>query len=442
MTASSIEHVAAGPHPPKFVHYVCWIGRRVGQYSSAVTLSRTVDPSEVGLDPRRLARLDDHFARYVDRGQLAGWQIVVTRRGQVAHAATYGMADQEAGTPVAPDTLWRIYSMTKPITTVAALMLWEEGAFELTDEISRWLPEFAEMRVFDKGSNVRQYTVPAIEPIRVWHLMTHTSGLTYGFLQTSVVDSLYRAAGYEMGGPDDADLATACRAWAGLPLLFQPGTRWGYSVATDVLGRLIEVISGQSLDAFLADRVLTPLGMTDTHFWAQDPARMAALYAATPGTGQAMRFDLVGARALEKPTMLSGGGGLVSTAHDYHRFTQLLLREGELDGVRLLGRSTVRFMTRNHLPGGADLGQLSTGGFAETTFEGVGFGLGVAVVLDPVPGRVPTTEGTYYWGGAASTAFLVDPMEDLTVLLFTQLLPSSQYPLRSQLRQLVYAALD
>jgi CubicO group peptidase (beta-lactamase class C family) len=409
-----------------------------------VTIERTVDPAEVGLNPQRLSRIDSHFARYVDSGLLSGWQIVVTRRGQVAHASTYGLADREAGTPVAPDTLWRIYSMTKPITSVAAMMLWEEGAFELTDDISRWLPGFDGLKVYDKGSILKPYTVPAIEPIRVWHLLTHTSGLTYGFLQTSVVDALYRQAGYDLGGPEGADLEAACRTWASLPLLFQPGTRWGYSVATDVLGRLIEVISGQRLDDFFAERILRPLGMTDTRFWVEgaDAGRLAALYAPTPGTNAAFRYDALGEKALVKPDLLSGGGGLVGTAHDYQRFTQMLLREGELDGVRLLGNRTVRFMTRNHLPGGRDLGVLSTGGFAETTFEGIGFGLGFAVVLDPIPGRTPISEGAYYWGGAASTQFWVDPREDLTAMMFTQLMPSSLHPLRPQLRQLVYSAID
>jgi CubicO group peptidase (beta-lactamase class C family) len=406
-------------------------------------LQRTVDPDQVGFDPARLGRIDCHFARYVDDGRLAGWQIVVTRRGEIAHAATYGLRDREAGVPVAPDTLWRIYSMTKPITSVAAMMLWEEGSFELTDEISRWLPEFADVRVYDKGSMVRPYTVAAVEPIRVWHLLTHTAGLTYGFLRTSVVDGLYRAAGHDVYPPAGADLATACATWAGLPLLFQPGTAWGYSVATDVLGRLVEIVSGQPLDAFFAQRILGPLRMTDTRWWVDgvDAGRLAALYVPDPATGRAVRFDEHGGRALEKPELLSGGGGLISTAADYHRFTQLLAREGELDGVRLLGPRTVRLMTRNHLPGGWDLGRLSTGGFAETTFDGIGFGLGFAVVQNPVPSRLPSSVGEYYWGGAASTAFWIDPTEEVTAMLFAQLLPSSTHPLRPQLRQLVYSAL-
>ncbi|TDC27094.1 class A beta-lactamase-related serine hydrolase [Micromonospora sp. 15K316] len=408
-----------------------------------MSVARSIDPDQIGFDPARLARIDEHFGRYVDDGRLAGWQAIVTRRGEVVHSATYGQRDREAGVPVEPDTLWRIYSMTKPITSVAAMMLWEEGRFELTDEISRWLPEFAEPRVYSKGSTLKPYTVPAVEPIRVWHLLTHTAGLTYGFMQTSVVDGLYRAAGYDLYPPSDVDLAGACTAFGRFPLLFQPGTAWGYSVATDVLGRLVEVVSGQSLDAFFADRILRPLGMTDTRWYVEDDevGRLAALYAPDPRTGHALRYDQLGALAYRKPTLHSGGGGLICSAADYHRFTQMLVRGGELDGVRLLGPRTVRFMTRNHLPGGQDLGTLSTGGFAETTLDGIGFGLGFAVVDDPVPSRVPSSVGEYYWGGMASTAFWVDPAEEITALFFTQLLPSSTYPIRSQLRQLVYSAL-
>ncbi|MGN9804002.1 serine hydrolase domain-containing protein [Micromonospora sp. L32] len=408
-----------------------------------MSVARTTDPDLIGFDPARLARIDRHFGRYVDDGRLAGWQIVVTRRGEIAHSSTYGMRDVEAGAPVERDTLWRIYSMTKPITSVAAMMLWEEGHFELNDPISRWLPEFADVRVFDKGSALKPYTVPAIEPIRVWHLLTHTSGLTYGFAQTSVVDALYRAAGYDLGVPAGLDLAGASAGMARLPLMFQPGTGWNYGVSTDVLGRLVEVVSGQRLDAFFTERILTPLGMTDTRWWVDEPdaKRLAALYTPHPGTGQAVRVDRIGAAALNRPDCLSGGGGLVSTAADYHRFTQLLLRGGELDGVRLLAPRTVRYMTRNHLPGGGDLASFEPEGFAETVLDGIGFGLGFAVVQDPVPARVPSSVGEYYWGGLASTAFWVDPVEEITALLFTQLMPSSTYPLRSQLRQLVYSAL-
>lgn len=310
-----------------------------------MSVAVSTDPDRIGFDPARLARIDRHFRRYVDDGRLAGWQIVVARRGEIAHSATYGLRDREAGAPVEQDTLWRIYSMTKPITSVAAMMLWEEGRFELNDPISRWLPEFADVRVYDKGSLLKPYTVPAVEPIRVWHLLTHTSGLTYGFVQTSVVDGLYRSAGFDLGVPAGADLAAATEGLARLPLLFQPGTSWNYGVSTDVLGRLIEVISGQRLDEFFTERIFRPLGMTDTRWWVDEPdaKRLAALYTPHPATGEAVRADGVGRAALTEPSWLSGGGGLVSTAADYHRFTQFLLRGGELDGARLLGPRTLRF---------------------------------------------------------------------------------------------------
>jgi CubicO group peptidase (beta-lactamase class C family) len=227
-----------------------------------------------------------------------------------------------------------------------------------------------------------------------------------------------------------------------LPLNFQPGAAWEYGPATDVLGRLVEVISGQTLAEFFAERILGPLKMDDTRWsvGADDAPRLASLYGVHPETLRATPLRRMGEKALHEPVMLAGGHGLISTAADYHRFTQMLVRQGELDGVRLLGPQTVRYMTRNHLPGGVDLDTYSSGGFAETNFEGIGFGLGFAVVQDPIPARVPSSVGQYYWGGLASTAFFVDPVEQLTAMLFTQLVPSGRWPLRSQLRQLVYSA--
>jgi CubicO group peptidase (beta-lactamase class C family) len=408
------------------------------------------DPAEVGLDQARLDRLDRHFARYVDDGRLPGWLIAVSRQGRVAHVSAYGARDVDAGLPVESDTLWRIYSMSKPVTSVAAMILYEEGGFELTDPISRYLPEFADVRVFAGGSDIRPVTVPATEPIRVWHLLTHTAGLTYGFLRVHPVDAMYRAAGFEWSSPRELDLAGCCQAWAGLPLLFQPGTEWNYSVATDVLGRLVEVVSGQGLDEFMADRIFGPLGMTDTAFWADaDRApRLGPLYTPSPTEPghRAVPLDALGKAAYKQPRYLAGGAGLVSSAADYHRFTQLLLGRpgspaGELDGVRLLSPRTVAYMTRNHLPGGADLESFGRPLFAEAPLRGSGFGLGFAVVTDPLAAKTLTSAGEFSWGGAASTAFYVDPAEQLTVTFFTQLLPSSTYPIRTQLRQLVQQAL-
>jgi CubicO group peptidase (beta-lactamase class C family) len=406
-----------------------------------------VDAAEVGLDPERLQRLDAFFARYVEDGRLPGWLLTVSRHGRLAHVARCGSRDLEADLPVTDDTVWRIYSMTKPITSVAAMILYEEGKLALTDPVSAFIPSFADVRVYAGGSDLRQVTVPAVEPVRIWHLLTHTAGLTYGFHRVHPVDALYRAAGFEWSAPRGTDLARACDIWAALPLLFQPGTEWNYSVATDVLGRVIEVASGQRLDEFLAARVLGPLAMTQTAFWADAEAaqRLAALYVPGPD-GKATRADSLGKGALARPVIFLGGGGLVSTAADYHRFTQMLLHRpdspaGELDGTRLLSPRTLGYMTRNHLPGGQDLETFGRPLYAESPFRGIGFGLGFAVVIDPVPGKVICSAGEISWGGAASTAFWIDQEADLTVSFFTQLLPSSTHPIRAQLRQLVYQAL-
>jgi CubicO group peptidase (beta-lactamase class C family) len=406
-----------------------------------------VDPTEVGFAAGRLERLDGHFRRYVDDGLLKGWLLTVSRHGKLAYTARYGQRDAEAGLPVEADTLWRIYSMTKPVTSVAAMMLYEEGAFELTDPVSRFIPAFKDMRVFTGGSDQRPVTVPATEPVRIWHLLTHTSGLTYGFHRAHPVDGMYRTAGFDLG-LRPGTLEEACDAWAGFPLLFQPGTEWNYSVATDVLGRVVEVASGQSLDDFFAQRIFGPLGLTDTGFYAppDDLPRLAALYARGAVDGKASRFNSIANEVRQPPAMLSGGGGLVSTAADYNRFLHMLLGRpdspaGELEGVRLLSPRTVAYMGRNHLPGNRDLEQFGRPLNAESPQRGVGFGLGFAVVIDPVPGRVVGSEGELSWGGAASTAFWIDPAEELTATFFTQLIPSSAHPIRSQLRQLVYQAL-
>jgi CubicO group peptidase (beta-lactamase class C family) len=406
-----------------------------------------VDPAEAGFDQARLERIDRHFAGYVDSGRLPGWLITVGRHGKLAHIATCGHRDVEAGLPVEPDTLWRIYSMTKPVTSVAAMMLYEEGGFQLTDPVSRFISSFGDVRVFTGGSDVRYLTEPVTEPIRIWHLLTHTSGLTYGFHRAHPVDAIYRANGFEWGWPRGMDLAGACDMYAGMPLLFQPGAEWNYSVATDVLGRVVEVVSGQRLDEFFRKRIFGPLRMSDTAFWAgpEHAGRLGPLY--TPGAdGKATRLDALGDAAYREPTLLSGGSGLVSSAADYHRFTQMLLHRpdspaGELDGARLLSPRTVGYMTVNHLPGCADLETFGRPLYAESVFAGVGFGLGFAVQLDPVASRTLGSVGEFNWGGAASTSFWVDPAEQLTVSFFTQLLPSSTYPIRPQLRQLVYQAL-
>jgi CubicO group peptidase (beta-lactamase class C family) len=412
-------------------------------------LTVTNDPAEVGFDPSRLGRIDQRLARWVDDGQLPGFLVTVARHGKLVHVGRYGQRDVENGLPVEDDTRWRIFSMTKPVTSVAAMMLFEEGAFELGDPISKWLPEFAETRVYVAGSAQKPVTAPQMEPIRVRHLLSHTSGLTYGFHHAHPVDAMYRAMGHEWGTPPGADSAEVCRQWASVPLVFQPGTEWNYGVSTDVLGRLVEVISGQPLDEFFEQRIFAPLGMRDTSFGlreSDDVDSLARLYGAVPGQpgGAATGFaflEAFDAAAHAKPAFLAGGGGLVSTAGDYLRFVELLRRGGSYDGGRLLGSRTIAHMVRNHLPGNQDLETFGRPLFAETPLRGVGFGLGFSMVIDPVRYGSVASVGDYSWGGAASTAFYVDPVEDVTVTFYTQLMPSSTLPIRSYLRGLVNQAL-
>jgi CubicO group peptidase (beta-lactamase class C family) len=400
------------------------------------------DPAEVGFDPDRLTRIDRHFQRYIDDGRLTGWQVAVMRRGKVVHHSTAGERHREDAVAWTDDTIVRMYSMTKPITSVAAMMLYEEGAFELKDPVCKFIPSYGDVRVHRGGSAFKPVTEAVTEPMRIWHLLTHTSGLTYGFHHQHVTDALYRAAGFEWGQPAGMDLAGACDAWAALPLAFQPGAEWNYGVSTDVLGRVIEVVSGQTLAEFFEERIFGPLGMTETGFHVPEERadRIARLYGPNPATGEAVPspLDFV---VTKPPTMLSGGGGLWGTAADYLRFTRMLLNRGELEGARLLGSRTVDYMTQNHLPGGADLEAFGRPLFAETSFDGVGFGLGFSVLIDPPANKVLSSAGEYAWGGAASTAFWCDPHEDLAVVFLTQLLPSSTHPIRPQLKQLVYQAL-
>ena len=406
-------------------------------------LINEVSAGDAGFDAARLQLLNAYFEQYVDDGRLPGFHLVVSRHGKVAHQHRYGMRDMEASLPVDADTIWRIYSMTKPITSVALMMLVEEGKLLLTDPVSKFIPSFGESRVWRGGSVVKPITEPVTEPMLVWHLLTHTAGLTYGFLYQSTVDDIYRRNGYEWGVPKGATLADACDAWASMPLLFQPGTEWNYSVATDVAGRLVEVVSGLSLDEFFRQRMFQPLGMHDTGFFAaEDKAtRVAALYQPDPATRQAKRLDVMGKAALRAPTFLGGGGGLVSSAHDYHRFMQMLANDGELDGVRLLSPRTLRLMTMNHLPGNADISEFGRPIDLENAYDGFGFGLGFSVLVNPAAAKLHGSIGDFGWGGAASTTFWIDRVEGITAEFYTQLLPSSTWPLRPYFRSLVYQAL-
>jgi CubicO group peptidase (beta-lactamase class C family) len=402
-----------------------------------------VKPEEVGLSSPRLARMGEHWQRYIDAGKLAGTLTLIARRGRVAYCEGLGHLEIERRRPVTPDTVWRIYSMTKPITSVGLMMLYEQGRLLLDDPVHRFIPSWKNLGVFVSGNHPTFATTPAARPITIRDLLSHTSGLTYGFMERSNVDAAYRKLGVADRTRAGHTLADMVAILAELPLEFSPGTRWNYSVATDVLGHLIEVISGQRLDAYLSEHVFEPLGMRDTGFIIRDEQvpRFAANYE-RQADGHLKLIDDPARSQYRQAGFLSGGGGLVSTAPDYHRFAAMLLNGGELDGMRLLGRKTVELMTLNHLPGVQDISQLALpGAFTDTPYAGLGFGLGFSVVQSPARAHVPGSPGAYAWGGAASTAFWVDPAEDLIVIFMTQLMPASSYPLGRELRVLSYAAL-
>lgn len=398
-----------------------------------------VAPEQVGLSTARLARVDAWRDALVESGRLAGATTLVLRRGQVAHLGCSGMADLARGVPMAPETIHRIYSMTKSLTSVAVMMLYEEGRFQLDDPITRFLPEFRDMRVFTAGSRGSIETVPAVRDITWRDLLTHTSGLTYGMMHANMVDAMYREQGVDFQ-TSQGTLAEVVAAAARLPLLAQPGAEWNYSIATDVLGHLVAVVSGQAFGAFMAERILAPLGMADTGFTV--PAAGLPRFAANYRRGEEgpVLIDDPRDSPFARPRAIaSGGGGLVSTVGDYARFCRFLLNKGELEGTRLLGRKTVELMMSNHLRG--DMAAMGQPRFSESTYEGVGFGLGFSVMLDPARAQILGTPGECAWGGAASTAFWVDPAEEMAVILLTQLMPSSTYPLRRELRVLTYQAI-
>jgi len=400
------------------------------------------DPAALGLSRDRLARIEPFFrSRYIDTGKLAGMVSLVARRGEVAHLAAFGRADVDAGTPMATDTIFRIYSMTKPIVSVALLTLYEEGLFQLDDPVSRFIPSWANLRVWSDGTPDSWTTTFPEREMQIRDLLTHTSGLTYGFMNRHPIDALYRRRGVEREGA--ANLQEMIDKLAELPLRFSPGSQWSYSVATDVCGYLCEVISGKPLDRFLAERIFEPLGMVDTGFWVPPDkvGRLAANYAWTPKDPLKLFDAPATSTYLTVPTFLSGGGGLVSTAHDYLRFAQMLADLGTLDGARVLGRKTVQYLSTNQLPGNVDLAAMGQRVFSEVSYEGIGFGLGVSVMLDPAKAAVVGSPGDHGWGGAASTVFWVDRAEELVVILLAQLMPSSTHPIRREMRTLTYSAL-
>lgn len=403
-----------------------------------------------GMSCERLERIERFMNdNYIATGKLAGAITQVWRRGALALNAVQGLADRERQVPLAENSIFRIYSMTKPITSVAVMMLLEECKIALDDPVSKYIPAWENLGVHAGGFMDSFQTRPPARPMLVVDLLRHTSGLTYGFHQNTNIDAAYRKL--KLGDIGlDGTLEEMIEKLATLPLEFSPGEAWNYSVSTDVLGYIVGKVSGMPFEAFLKERIFDPLGMVDTAFHVPEEkvSRFCACYAigslgskVVSQKGPMLQDDPRDSPYLKPPSFVSGGGGLVSTAADYMRFARMLLQRGELDGVRLLGPKTLALMTANHLPGGLDLPRLSRSMFSEAAYDGVGFGLGFATTLTPAATLIPGSAGDFFWGGAASTFFWVDPAEDLIVLFLTQLLPSSAHPVRRQLRTMVYSAI-
>ncbi len=403
-------------------------------------------PEDVGMSSAKLANLSHVIQNAVDTKVIPGAITMVARRGKVVHFQTYGHMDVEAGRETRPDTIYRFYSMTKPISSIGLMSLYEEGRFQLDDPASKYIPEFKGLKVFDGGTVDSYKTREPKREMTVRDLLMHTSGLTSraGAAGSTghPVSELYSRAGM-MGPASNGTLTDMVRTLGTLPLAADPGAHWIYGVSTDVVGYLCEVLSGQRFDDFLRERVLDPLGMEDTDFHV--PAGKVDRFAANyrQGTAGEPGYVLIDAPATSpfcRPgTYLSGAGGLLSTAHDYMRFCKMLANGGELDGRRIIGPRTLAYMATNHLPGGVDLDAMAQAG-AETSRAGVGFGLGFAVLLDPTVSQTLGSIGEYYWGGAASTAFFVSPEDELVAILLTQVMQAKQL-LRRELRVTTYQAL-
>jgi CubicO group peptidase (beta-lactamase class C family) len=400
-------------------------------------------PESAGMSQAAFDRLGDHLkTRYVDAGRFPGTQLLVYRRGKVVHSSVQGYADIERKTAMKDDTIFRIYSMTKPLTSVAFMMLVEEGRVALDEPVHKYIPEWKNLGVFQAGITPAFLTKPPSRPMLIVDLLRHTSGLTYAFQQRSNVDAAYREL--KIGEIEKAGtLQSMIDDLAKIPLDFSPGEAWNYSVSTDVIGYLVGKISGKPFEQFLQERILAPLGMSDTGFFvpANKAHRFAACYSADGKGGLTLQDDPASSSFLSPPSLISAGGGLCSTAADYLTFCRALLNGGELGGVRLLGPKTLTLMTSNHLPGGRYLPEMSKSMFSEAAYNGIGFGLGFSVTMDPAQTLMPGSAGEYAWGGAATTSFWIDPAEELITIFMTQVLPSSAYPIRRELRTMVYAGI-
>ena len=403
-----------------------------------------VDAAGAGFQEEKLARIGVHLREnYVEPGKIPGCQVLVSRHGIPAYFESMGLMDRERGKAMRDDTIFRIYSMTKPITSVALMMLWEEGRFQLTDPIHRFIPSWRDQRVWQEGAGRKMVTRPPLAAPTMQHILSHTAGLTYGGLLPGLetpVDEAYQGLGIERGQGET--LREFADKLGRVPLLYDPGQRWCYSLATDVCGALVEIISGQPFEVFLQERILQPLGMVDTGFRVTDEQvdRFAACYMRLPDKRLILEDDPQTSHYRHKRNFFSGGGGLVGTTRDYMAFCEMLRQGGQHKGYQLLGRRTLELMTANHLLGGQSLAQMALGAFSETANAGVGFGLGFASTLDEVA-SASVGAGDFYWGGRASTLFWVDPEEDLQVIFMTQLIPSSTFNFSGQLKNIVYGAL-
>ncbi|HEY1426457.1 MAG TPA: serine hydrolase domain-containing protein [Caulobacteraceae bacterium] len=410
-------------------------------------------PEKEGLSAARLARLDEVMAkRYVDGGYLPGILTMISRRGKLVHVGMSGHMDLERQKPMREDALFRIYSMTKPITAVALMMLVEEGALGLDDAVATHIPSWKNLGVYASGMPTlladqppQFLTTRPERPMRVVDLVTHTSGLTYGFMMRTEVDRAYRKLkinAFDTPG----GLETMMEQLSTLPLEFSPGTKWNYSVSIDVMGYLVQKLSGVSFGEFLRARLFEPLGMKDTAFFvpSEKTERFSSCYQPAPGgRGLKLQDDAGKSTYATPPALESGGGGLVSTAHDYMRLCQMMLNGGSLDGVQILSPKTVELFSLNHLPNNGELAEMAPpGAFSESGYSGIGFSIGCGVNIDVAKTRLPGTLGEFFWGGAASTAFWIDPKEQLAVVFMTQVMGTdARLTLRRDLRTLVYSAM-
>lgn len=407
---------------------------------AAEFLSEEFKHGSVGFCPARLTRISPWLKRYVDEKKLPFAHVAVLRKGQLAYNNFYGVRDIEEGSPVVEDGIYRIYSMTKLVTTVAALVLYEKGAFQLDDPVDKFVNEFRDARVFISGRKDSINSVEAETPMTIRQLMNHTSGLTYGAFDPGPVGQLMRSGKIDFGNLQ-ANLGDTVRRLASIPLCFQPGSQWRYGVSTDVLGYVIEVVTGKTLLQVFDELIFKPLNMNDTFFEVpiNKVKKFCSLYTRTKSESLKLLECSRSSRFCKPVNMYSGGGGLISSMRDYLVFLEMIRCGGRYNDAQILGRKTVELMLRNHLSG--DMASMGQPTFSEMPMEGIGFGLGGAILLDPAKAQILGSEGEFTWGGMASTAFWIDPKEELSVVFMTQLIPSSCYPIRRELRVLVYQAL-